>query len=148
MPLEPLGGTFTRPAKRQDSGQHDLLRLRLDQIADPAHAVVKTRQAIDWYLLEGKLERVCRHGPGQPRLRTRLMAGVAILKHMHNLSEEGLCARWLRTPYDKLFCGQESFRHMPPFDQLWITPWRRRMGDDWLEREPASPTHFRDSQWT
>ncbi len=33
------------------------------------------------------------------------MAGVAILKHMHNLSDEGLCERWLENPYYQLFCG-------------------------------------------
>lgn len=30
---------------------------------------------------------------------TRLVAGLFILKHMHNLSDEVLCARWLKSPY-------------------------------------------------
>jgi hypothetical protein len=29
-----------------------------------------------------------------------------ILKHMHNLSDEVLCARWLETPYYQFFCGE------------------------------------------
>jgi hypothetical protein len=34
-------------------------------------------------------------GPGQPPLPTRLMAGLVILKHLHNLSDDVLCERWL-----------------------------------------------------
>jgi transposase, IS5 family len=28
-----------------------------------------------------------------------LVAGLFIVKHMHNLSDEALCARWLENPY-------------------------------------------------
>jgi hypothetical protein len=36
--------------------------------------------------------------PGQPPLPTRLMAGLSILKHTHNLSDEDLCAHWIENP--------------------------------------------------
>jgi IS5 family transposase len=36
---------------------------------------------------------------GHLPLPTRLMAGLSLLKHMHNLSDEDLCARWLENPY-------------------------------------------------
>ena len=55
--------------------------------------------------------------PGQPPLPTRLMAGLAILKHMHNGSDEVLCARWVENPYYQQFCGEEHFRHTAPFDR-------------------------------
>jgi hypothetical protein len=29
---------------------------------------------------------------------TRLVAGLFILKHMHNLSDEALCERWVENP--------------------------------------------------
>jgi len=44
-------------------------------------------------------------------LPTRLMAGLAILKHMCGLSDEVLCERWVENPYYQLFCGEEFFRH-------------------------------------
>ena len=45
-------------------------------------------------------------------LRIRLeMAGLAILKHMHDLSDEALCERWIENPYFQLFCGEEFFRN-------------------------------------
>jgi IS5 family transposase len=31
-------------------------------------------------------------------LPTRLMAGLAILKHSYDLSDEGLCERWVENP--------------------------------------------------
>lgn len=71
-------------------------------------------------------------GPGQPPLPTRLMAGLAILKHMHDLSDEALCGRWLENPYYQLFCGEEFFAHRLPFDCSSITRWRQRMGEEKL----------------
>jgi Transposase domain (DUF772) len=37
------------------------------------------------------------------------MAGLAILKHVHDLSDEVLCERWIENPYYQLFCGEEFF---------------------------------------
>jgi transposase, IS5 family len=60
---------------------------------------------------------VCRVGPGQPPLPTRLVAGLFILKHMHNLSDEALWDRWVENPYFQYFCGEAVFRHELPFDR-------------------------------
>lgn len=60
------------------------------------------------------------------------MAGLAILKAMHDLSDEALCDRWIENPYFQLFCGEEFFRHTPPFDRSSMTRWRQRMGEDKL----------------
>jgi IS5 family transposase len=60
------------------------------------------------------------------------MAGLAILKHMHDLSDEALCARWLESPYFQHFCGEEFFCHALPFDRSSLTRWRQRMGEERL----------------
>jgi len=39
---------------------------------------------------------------GMPPLPTRLMAGLAILKHTFELSDEELCARWTENPHIRL----------------------------------------------
>jgi len=57
-----------------------------------------------------------------------LMAGLAILKHMRNLSDEVLCERWLENPYYQLLCGEKFFCHTRPFDRSSMTRWRQRMG--------------------
>ena len=35
----------------------------------------------------------------RPGLQTRLMAGLAILKHTYDLSDDQLVARWVENPY-------------------------------------------------
>jgi IS5 family transposase len=103
-----------RPRERRETGQNDLFRARLDQIVDVAHPLAKLARTIDWGFLEERCGAVYRDGPGQPPLPTRLMAGLAILKHLHDLSDEVLCERWLENPYFQLFCGEEFFRHTLP----------------------------------
>ena len=87
-----------RPKERRDSGQNDLFRARLDQIVDLRHPLAKLAAVIDWGFLERTLGAVYTDAPGQPPLPTRLMAGLAILKHMNNLADEVLTARWLENP--------------------------------------------------
>ena len=84
-----------RPRERRDSGQNDLFKARLDQIVDSDHALAKLGRTIDWRFLEERFGAVYSDKAGQPPLPTRLMAGLAILKHMHDLSDEDLCERWI-----------------------------------------------------
>jgi len=65
-----------------------------------------------------------------PPLPTRLMAGLAILKHTFDLSDEALCDRWVENPYFQYLCGEEFFRHDLPFDRSSMTRWRQRMEED------------------
>jgi IS5 family transposase len=80
-----------RPRERRESGEQDLFRSRLDQIISMDHALVKLARTIDWRFLEEKFGAVYKDGAGQPPLPTRLMAGLAILKHTYNLSDEVVC---------------------------------------------------------
>jgi transposase, IS5 family len=105
-----------RPKERLETGQTDLFKARLDQIVDLSHALVKLARSVDWGFLEKTFGAVYNDGPGQPPLPTRLMTGLAILKHMHDLSDEVLCERWVENPYYQLFCGEEFFQHKLPFD--------------------------------
>jgi IS5 family transposase len=51
---------------------------------------------------------------------------------MHDLSDEGLCARWVENPYYQFFCGELSFCHQQPFDRSSLTHWRQRLGEEQL----------------
>jgi transposase, IS5 family len=77
--------------------QKDLLRPALEEIIDLGHPLVRLAGEIDWGFLDRRFASVCTPGPGQPGLPTRLVAGLFILKHMHNLSDKMLCARWLES---------------------------------------------------
>ena len=117
-----------KPRERGETGEQDLFRSRLDQIIDMRHELVKLAQTIDWRFLEGCFGEVYSDGPGMPPLPTWLMAGLAILKHTFNLSDEELCARWVENPYFQ--CGEEFFCHELPFERSSMTRWRRRMGEE------------------
>jgi hypothetical protein len=84
-------------AASQASGQRPAGSAALTPRSDrgPGTCLGENGPRHDWQFLENKLDAVYIDGPGQPPLPTRLMAGLAILKHMHNLSDEALCERWL-----------------------------------------------------
>ena len=88
-----------RPRERRESGEQDLFRSRLDQIIDMNHPLAKLARTVDWRFLEGRFGEVYTDDPGHPPLPTRLMAGLAILKHTYDLSDEVLCERWVENPY-------------------------------------------------
>ncbi len=88
-----------RPKERRETGQKDLFKARLDQIVDMSHPLAKLAGAIDWGFLETSFGAAYSDKPGHPPLATRMMAGIAILKHMHDLSDEVLCERWVENPY-------------------------------------------------
>ena len=113
------------------SGPHrDLFRPALDEIIDPDHPLVRLARDLDWNRLEASIRAACRPGPGQPPLPSRLVAGLFVLKRVHDLSDEALCARWLENPYDQYFCGEQHFRRKLPFDRSSKARWRRRLGED------------------
>ncbi|MDH0911744.1 IS5 family transposase [Rhizobium pusense] len=120
---------MSKPIERRETGEQDLFRSRLDQMIDMTHELVRLAQKIDWRFLEERFGEVYKDGGGLPPLPTRLMAGLAILKHTFNLSDDAVCARYLDSPYWQYFCGEEFFQHRLPFDRSSMTRWRQRMGE-------------------
>jgi transposase, IS5 family len=121
-----------RPPERRETGEQDLFRSRLDQIIDMKHPLVTLGHTVDWGFLEQRFGEVYDDDPGRPPLPTRLMAGLAILKHTYDLSDEVLCERWVENPYYQHFCGEEFFQHRLVFDRSSLTRWRNRMGEERL----------------
>jgi transposase, IS5 family len=126
------GRVIMRPPKPSARGQTDMFRARLDQILNLDHELVRLARLIDWGFIEERCGAAYSDVAGHPPLPTRLMAGLAILKHTYDLSDEGLCARWIENPYFQFFCGEEFFRHDLIFDRSSITRWRQRMGEERL----------------
>src|SRR3954453_24015595 len=122
-----------RPRERIQTGEQDLFRSRLDQIIDMKHPLVALGRTVDWSFLEGRFGEVYTDDPGHPPLPTRLMAGLAILKHTYDLSDEVLSERWVENPYYQFFCGEEFFQHRLVFDRSSLTRWRQRMGEERLQ---------------
>ena len=116
----------------RDDRQRALFRPALEQIIDMGHPLVRLADKIDWGFIDRRLGEVYKRGDGHPPLPVRLMAGLLILKHMHSLSDEALCARWVENPYFQYLCGEQVFRHELRFDRSSLTRWRQRLGDERL----------------
>src|SRR5215467_6175308 len=63
------GRTMSQP---RDDRQDDLFRPVLEEIINLRHPLVRLAGEIDWDFLAGRFSSVCRVGPGQPPLPTRL----------------------------------------------------------------------------
>jgi IS5 family transposase len=74
-------------SKPRDDRQKDLLQPALDQFIDLGHPLLRLAWKIDWNFLERLIGSVCRSTPDGPPLPTQLVAGILILKHMHDLSD-------------------------------------------------------------
>jgi IS5 family transposase len=94
------------------------------------HELVRLAKTVSWEAIEARCGEVYSEGPGMPPLPTRLMAGLAILKHTFNFSDKDLCARWVENLYFQFFCGETFFRHDLSFDRSSMTRWRQRMGEE------------------
>ncbi len=114
-------------SRPRDDRQDNLFQPSLETIINPRHPLVRLAGEMDWDFVGRRFGSVCRVGPGQPPLPTRLVAGLFIIKHMHNLSDEALCDRWVENPYYQYFCGEVVFRHELPFDRSSLTRWRQRL---------------------
>jgi IS5 family transposase len=119
-----------KPRERRETGEGDMFRSRLDAIINLEHPLVALARHVDWAFLERTFGEAYTDGPGAPPLPTRLMAGLMILKYMHDLSDEVLCARWVENPYYQFFCGEEFFQHVLVFDRTSMSNWRKRMGEE------------------
>ena len=120
-----------RPS-RPPSGKSDLFRERLEAIIDPRHALVRLAGLVPWSRFDDAFGRFYRP-IGRPAKPTRLMVGLHYLKHVHDLSDEEVVARWVENPYWQFFCGFDFFQHEAPIDASTMTRWRKRIGPAGLE---------------
>ena len=126
-----------RPRERRDGGQGDLFKARLDQIVDLNHQLAKLARTVDWRFLQEPFGAV--FGRIGPAAVADAADGESFLKHMHDLSDEVVCERWIENPYYQLFCGEEFFRHALVFDRSSMTRWRQRMARRSRRPDPGEP---------
>lgn len=118
-----------KPKTQELSPQADMFRSRLDNIINLRHELVKLSQAIAWDFFEEKISP-CYATQGRPGIPTRLIVGLHLLKHMYNLSDDGVCERWVHDPYFQYFCGETYFQHDFPIERSSMTHFRQRVGEE------------------
>jgi len=125
-------GFAMKPKQQLDDGSEDFFRSRLENIIDPRHELALLGKAIDWRRFDEAFGGLFREKEGREALPTRLMAGLQIIKYMHDLSDPEVCARWVENVYYQQFCGEIYFQHQTPFDRSSMTRWRQRQGEEKL----------------
>jgi len=109
--------------------QQALFHVRLADLVDMAHPLVRLAAMIDWDRIERELGAVFHESHGAPAKPVRLMAGLQYLKHTYNLSDEVLLQRWVENPYWQYFCGRLFFEYVSPIHPTSMTKWRNLHGD-------------------
>ncbi len=117
-----------RPQKPKTTGEGDLFRARLEQIIDMKHELVQLAGKIDWDWIDREIAPLY-SDKGRPGIATRFVIGLLLLKHVYDLSDEGVCERWVFDPYFQHFTGEEFFQHEFPHERSDLSHWRKRLGD-------------------
>ena len=123
-----------RPREMKKSSTDDLFRQRLENIIDLRHELVKLSEVIDWFSLNQEFAGFYSDVKGRVAKPIRLMAGLILLQHTYDLSDEEIVKRWSENPYWQYFCGFEYFQHDLPIDPTSLIKWRQRIGKEGCEK--------------
>lgn len=111
----------------------EIFKVRLEEIINKAHPLVRLSETINWKVLEEKLSEKYSNKMGAPGKEIRLMVGLQYLKYMYNESDEMIVSKFVENPYYQFFCGNEYFEHSLPIDPSSMTRFRKRMGKETIE---------------
>lgn len=89
-----------RPNKTNHN-QEELFNSRLSSELNPSNELLQLTTLIVWSSLEEEFAiiHIDQELGGQPPKPVRLMVGLLLLQHMHNLSDENVVRMWIENPY-------------------------------------------------
>ncbi len=124
-----------RPDKTNNS-QEDLFKSRLSNQLNPRHELLLLSAHIPWDELEEEFADLCPGSEfvGRPAKPVRLILGLLLLQHMHNLSDAEVVHSWVENAYWQYFCGFDHLQWELPVHSSSLTRWRKRLGEARLER--------------
>ena len=127
-------GVWMKPKAQPRTHAQPLMgSTRLDLMLYLDHELVRLAAALDWATLAESFGSLYAE-KGRPGVPIRMMAGLVMLQHTFDLSDEAVVEKWPENPYWQLFCGEEFFRHELPISPSQMTRWRRRIGEAGVER--------------
>ena len=121
-------------SKKVEKTQEEIFKSRLDQMLDMSHPLCRLANSIDWEYFEREFGKFYVEKVGRPGKPIRLMVGLHYLKHAYNESDESSVERFLENPYWQYFCGYEFFQHKYPLEPTSLVKWRKRVGEDGMEK--------------
>jgi IS5 family transposase len=118
-PINTIQLSFLQPGlKEQLSNKHPLYIL-----ADE----------INWQLFEEAFRKHYRADFGRPAKPIRLMVSLLMLKHIRNLSDEGVVEQWAENAYYQHFSGEQTFMAKGPCEASELVHFRNRIGGEGVE---------------
>ena len=118
---------------RNEQKTLEIFKVRLTEIINKTHPLVKLAETINWKNLEEQLAKNYSERMGAPGKEIRLMVGLQYLKYMYNESDEMIVQKFVENPYYQYFWGNEYFEHSLPIDPSSMTRFRGRMGKETIE---------------
>ena len=119
-------------SKSSNPGQLSFMSTLEEQL-DHKHPLYLLAQNMRWQLFEDKLSKFYSEGIGRPAKPIRMMAGLLILKHVRNLSDESVVEQWAENSYYQYFCGEQSFIAKEPCEATDLVHFRNRIGVEGVE---------------
>ena len=119
--------------KTPNQQQTDLFKNLLAHQLNPKHPLYLLAQEIPWKKLEEDFASL--YGSvGLPSHPIRKMAALVMLKHLYNLSDERVVARWETDPYFQYFAGEATFQWGQPCAASDLVHFRHRLGEKGIEK--------------
>jgi transposase, IS5 family len=122
--------------KKLTNDQENLFKNRLSNQLDPSHELVQLSKLIPWDKLDKELSGSFAEKTvgGRPAIPVRLMVGLLLLQHMHDLSDENVVRMWVENAYWQYFCGYDHLQWELPINPSSLTRWRKRLGSENMEK--------------
>jgi IS5 family transposase len=100
----------------------------LSDTLDHKHPLCVLAHEIRWSRFEEEFSKLYCENNGRTGKPIRLMVGLLILKHLRNVSDEGIVEQWSENVYYQYLCGMEEFHSGPPCTSSEPVHFRKRIG--------------------
>jgi IS5 family transposase len=105
----------------------------LKDTIDQNHALFILEGKINWQQFEEAFSPLYCANNGRPALPIRLMVGLLIIKHLRNISDEGVVEQYSENVYYQYLCGQSEFVAKLPCEASELVHFRNRIGEAGVE---------------
>ena len=119
--------------KASSNSRQASLFLDLETMLDSSHSLYKLANTMDWPSLEKAFAPLYCEDNGRPAKPVRLMAGLPILKHVRDVSDEEVVEQFMENAYHQYFCGMEAFVTSAPCALSELVQFRHRIGEEGVE---------------
>ncbi len=101
---------------------------------DPENCWVALAQLVPWELAEEIYHADLCKNVGQPIVPARVALGALLIKERQGLTDRETVETIAENPYMQFFLGKEEFTQEPPFDASLMVDFRKRFGEEGMQR--------------